>query len=96
MVPKHDTTRAKSSAYVYSDFPSRNNYIWGLSHNLYSENCGDKHKTFAAQHDSLTPWSDHRIQAILRPERRQEIAEAVFEVILFALFGAMLVFAYFS
>lgn len=96
MVPKHDTTRAESRAYVYSDFPSRNNYILRLSHNLYSENCGDKHKTFAAQHDSLTPWSDHRIQAILRPERRQEIAEAVFEVILFALFGAMLVFAYFS
>ena len=96
MVPKHDATRAESRAYVYSDFPSRNNYIWGLSHNLYSENCGDKHKTFAAQHDSLTPWSDHRIQAILRPERRQAIAEAVFEVILFALFGAMLVFAYFS
>ncbi len=96
MVPKHDTTRAESRAYVYSDFPSRNNYISGLSHNLYSENCGDKHKTFAAQHDSLTPWSDHRIQAILRPERRQAIAEAVFEVILFALFGAMLVFAYFS
>lgn len=81
---------------VYLGYCRANNYIAGLSHNLYSENCGDKHKTFAAQHDSLTPWSDHRIQAILRPERRQEIAEAVFEVILFALFGAMLVFAYFS
>lgn len=85
-----------SRAYVYCGYLKRNNYIAGSSHNLYSINCGDKHKIPAPQHDLLTNWSDERIQATLRPERRQAIAEAVFEAILFALFGAMLVLAYYS
>lgn len=93
---KQPLTEEKSRAYVYSGFPNRNNYIWCSSHNLYFFNCGDNHKNTAPQHDLLTDWSEERIQAILRPERRQAIAETVFEVILFALFGAMLVLAYFS
>jgi len=81
-------------AYVYCGFPNRNNYIWGLSHNLYSDYSGDKHKTPAPHNDSLTPWSEHRIQATLDADRRQQLVESIFETILYALFGAMLVLAY--
>jgi len=94
MVPKHAATRAKSRAYVYSDFPSRNNYIWALSHNLYSINCGNKHKTIAPQHDSLTPWSDDRIKATLDAERWHQLAQSICEFAIFACFGAMLALAY--
>lgn len=93
MVPKHDTTRGETRAYVYSDYSRRNNYISGLSHNLYSDYFVGKHKTPAPQHDSLTPWSEQRIKATLDAYRRQQLAESIFETILFALFGAMLVFA---
>ena len=79
---------------MYCGFPNRNNYIWGLSHNLYSDYSGDKHKTPAPHNDSLTPWSEHRIQATLDADRRQQLVESIFETILYALFGAMLVLAY--
>ncbi len=94
MVPKHDTTRTETRAYVYSDSSSRNNYMQGLSHNLYSDYSGDKYKTPAPHNDSLTPWSEHRIKATLDADRRQQLVESIFETILYALFGAMLVLAY--
>lgn len=96
MLEKDQEKPGNKRAYVYSGYCKGNNYIAGSAHNLYSFNCGDNHKNNAPQHDLLTDWSDERIQAILRPERRQAIADSVFEVILFALFGAMLVLAYFS
>lgn len=94
MLEKPPVNPAAKRAYVYSDFLSRSNYMQGLSHNLYSDYSGDKHKTSAPQHDSLTPWSEQRIKATLDAYRRQQLAESIFEVILYALFGAMLVLAY--
>ena len=79
---------------VYSGYCRTNNYIAGLSHNLYSDYSDDKHKTPAPHNDSLTPWSEQRIKATLDAYRRQQLAESIFEVILYALFGAMLVLAY--
>ena len=94
MLEKPRIDPAARRAYVYSDFLSRSNYMQGLSHNLYSDYSDDKHKTSAPHNDSLTPWSEQRIQATLDKYRRQQLAESIFEVILFALFGAMLVLAY--
>lgn len=94
MLEKPPVNAAASRAYVYSDFWSRNNYMQCLSHNLYSRNCGDNYKNSAPHQDSLTPWSEQRIKATLDAERRQQVTEAIFEAILFALFGAMLVLAY--
>ena len=94
MVQKHEGTRGKTRAYVYSDFLSSNHNRLCLSHNLYSDYSDDKHKTSAPHNDSLTPWSEQRIKATLDAYRRQQLAESIFEVILYALFGAMLVLAY--
>lgn len=94
MVHKHDATRGKTRAYVYSDFLSRKHNRLGLSHNLYSDYSGDKHNTPAPHNDSLTPWSEQRIKATLDADRRQQLVESIFETILYALFGAMLVLAY--
>ena len=94
MVQKHEGTRGKTRAYVYSDFLSSKHNRLGLSHNLYSDYSDDKHKTPAPQHDSLTLWSEQRIKATLDAYRRQQLAESIFETILYALFGAMLVLAY--
>lgn len=96
MLEKPPVNPAAKRAYVYSDFLSRNNYMQCLSHNLYSDYSGEKHKTPAPQHDSLTPWSEQRIKATLDAYRRQQLAESIFEIILYALFGAMLVLAYFT
>lgn len=94
MVHKHEATRGETRAYVYSDFLSNKHNRLGLSHNLYSDYSGDKHKTPAPHNDSLTPWSEQRIKATLDAYRRQQLAESIFEVILYALFGVMLVLAY--
>lgn len=94
MVPKHDATRGKTRIYADSDYLSNKANGLSLSHNLYSDYSFYKHKTTAPQHDSLTPWSDERIKATLDAYRRQQLAESIFEVILYALFGAMLVLAY--
>lgn len=94
MLEKPRTNPAAERAYVYSDFLSSNHNRLCLSHNLYSDYSDDKHKTPAPHNDSLTPWSEQRIKATLDAYRRQQLAESIFEVILYALFGAMLVLAY--
>ena len=94
MLEKPRIDPAAQRAYVYSDFLSRKHNRLGLSHNLYSDYSGDKHKTPAPHNDSLTPWSEHRIKATLDADRRQQLVESIFETILYALFGAMLVLAY--
>lgn len=96
MTEKPPVNPAAERAYVYSDFLSSNHNRLGLSHNLYSDNSVDKHKTNAPHQDSLTPWSEQRIKATLDAYRRQQLAEDIFEFILYALFGAMLVLAYFA
>lgn len=96
MLEKPPVNPAAGRAYVYSDFLSSKHNRLGLSHNLYSRNCSDKHKTPAPHQDSLTPWSDDRIKATLDEYRRQQLAEDIFEFILYALFGAMLMLAYFT
>lgn len=93
MIEKQAVNPAAKRAYVYCDFLSSKHNRLCLSHNLYSDYFVGKHKTSAPQHDSLTPWSEQRIKATLDAYRRQQLAETIFETILFALFGAMLVFA---
>lgn len=96
MVHKHDNTRGKTRADVYSDFLSRKNYIAGSAHNLYNVYSDDKHKIIAPPQASSNDWNDERIRATLWPERRQEIFESIAELVIFALFGAMIVLALFT
>lgn len=79
---------------VYCGYCRDNNYIAGLSHNLYSDYSGGKYKTLAPQHDSLTPWSEQRIQATLNAERWHQITESLTQFALIASFVAMFAIAY--
>jgi hypothetical protein len=45
---------------------------------------------------SPTAWDDRRVADVLEQERRQEVIHAVADCVIYALFGAMLVFAYYS
>lgn len=90
---KQQQNATNQRAYVYTDFLRRNNYIRGLSHNLYSRNCGDNHKIIAPQQASSDDWNDERIKATLWLERRQQIVESITEFVIYALFGAMIVLA---
>lgn len=52
---KHKQTCDVSRAYVYCGYLNRNNYIRGLSHNLYSGYLTGIHKILAPQQDPDTP-----------------------------------------
>jgi len=52
---KHKQTCGVSRAYVYCGYSNRNNYIAGISHNLYSGYWKRKHKILAPHNDPDTP-----------------------------------------
>ena len=52
---KHKQTCGVSRAYVYCGYLNRNNYIAGISHNLYSGYWKRKHKILALHNDPDTP-----------------------------------------
>lgn len=93
MPEKPPVNAAATRAYVYSDFLLSKHNRLGSSHNLYSRNCGSNHKIIAPQQASSDDWDDERIKATLWPERRQELVESITELVIYALFGAMIVLA---
>ncbi len=96
MVHKHDATRGKTRGYAYFDFAGSKRNRLGSAHNLYNVYSDGNHKITAPPQASSDDWDDERIRATLWPERRQEIFESIAELVIFALFGAMIVLALFT
>lgn len=79
---------------VYCGYCRDNNYIAGLSHNLYSDYSGDIYKNHALHHYSSSLWSEQRIKATLNEERWHQLTESIMEFAFIASFVAMFAIAY--
>ena len=94
MQQNQNQNQLNKRAYVHTGYLNSNSYIAGSSHNLYSDYSDNKYKIHALHNASSDPWNDERIKATLWPERKEEIVESIFEAVIYALFGAMIVLAY--